>query len=406
MREGTIKNLLLKSSIGLYKEIYKPLKIWSLRIKNEVNVVFVVNCLAAWKTEQLYCEMLSHPKFRPHIAVSVSCEADETADLIRYLGNKGYSYHVLKEPETIFSVWRNTDIIFYQKPYDFNLPACFYYRHNLRALFCYVDYGFHGVDEKWSRDTELLNLCWQIYYENEITKNSSAMVMSNKCENGVVTGLPFMDELLVPKEELRDPWKKQEKDKKRIIWAPHHSINAENWLVYATFLEYAEFMLELAERYSDKVQWTFKPHPLLKMKVERIWGKDRTDAYWKRWNAMNNSQIESGKYYGLFKHSDAMIHDCGSFTIEYIYSGNPVMYLVREGDVTHGFNEFQQKAFDLHYKGFTEIDIENFILNVIEGKDDRRKERLEFFDSYLKLPYGKSSSENIMESILNPTSVI
>ena len=47
------------------------------------------------------------------------------------------------------------------------------------------------------------------------------------------------------------------------------------------------------------------------------------------WESLSNAQLETGKYVDLFMTSDAMIHDCGSFTIEYHYTLKPVMYLVK-----------------------------------------------------------------------------
>ena len=43
----------------------------------------------------------------------------------------------------------------------------------------------------------------------------------------------------------------------------------------------------------------------------------------KLWNA----QMVDGRYIEVFKHSDAMIHDCGSFSLEYFYAHKPMMFL-------------------------------------------------------------------------------
>jgi DivIVA domain-containing protein len=63
---------------------------------------------------------------------------------------------------------------------------------------------------------------------------------------------------------------------------------------------------EFAEKYADRIQWAFKPHPLLRDTLYQHpdWGKERTDAYYGRWESMPNTQLETGAYVELFKQSD------------------------------------------------------------------------------------------------------
>ena len=159
-------------------------------------------------------------------------------------------------------------------------------------------------------------------------------------------------------------------------------------------------MLEMRDKYRDKVYFVFKPHPSLRNKLYEYWGAEKTEAYYSRWENPGVSHIEEGKYLSLFKHSDAMIHDCGSFTIEYLYTGLPVMYLVRGESHTDNMIPYAKEAFDLHYKGFTRVDIERFIKDVIAGKDPRAEERRVFYEKNLLPPHGKTACENIINAIL------
>ena len=54
----------------------------------------------------------------------------------------------------------------------------------------------------------------------------------------------------------------------------------------------------------------------------------------------------------------------------------------------------------MHYKGKDESDIETFIKNVIEGKDEMKDARVKFYNDYLLPPNGQSPSENIIKAIL------
>lgn len=400
---ATIQAKIVRFWVMLYYYMYRPLKIWQIRHKKSIKVGFVIGCLSAWKTELLYRAMLKNERFSPMLLVTETQEENDIENIVAYLKKKNYEYKVVERSEYLISKFQ-ADILFYQKPYD-GIPFKRHsYKFNLYALFCYVGYGFNTVNEKWGYDNVLNNIAWQLYFENESVVGDMRGIMRNKCINGHVTGLPVMDELLIDKKRLRDPWKLQEKKKKRIIWAPHFSINPNGWLVYSTFLDVADFMLELAYKYKDEVQFAFKPHPLLWPKLCKVWGEEKTNAYYQQWATLENTQLERGKYLGLFKYSDALIHDCGSFTIEYHYTLNPVMYIVKDDHHTDNQTSFAKKAFDLHYKAYSKQDIEQFIQNVLAGRDERRAERMRFYQEELLPPYGKSACENIINTILQALS--
>ena len=105
--------------------------------------------------------------------------------------------------------------------------------------------------------------------------------MPNKACNCLCTGLPMTDIYMQVSSD--NPWKPQEKPKKQIIYAPHHTISSQEWLHFSTFLTYSDTMLLLAKKYSDKVQFAFKPHPALRGKLEYMWGKEKTDNYYQEW---------------------------------------------------------------------------------------------------------------------------
>ncbi len=48
-------------------------------------------------------------------------------------------------------------------------------------------------------------------------------------------------------------------------------------------MKYHEFMLEMAQKYSDRIQIAFKPHPILRpeLSLPEVW-KRKTDEYYRR----------------------------------------------------------------------------------------------------------------------------
>lgn len=388
------KNIIERLFIFFYRAFYLPIRVRQIRKKKVINVAFVLSDLGKWKTELLLRAMLAHPRFSPIIFV-VPYSYEDNSDitlLTDYLEKNRYCYHKIGLNQS-FSDYVRPDILFYQEPYSGNILRNFF------SLYCFVPYAFHTTDANWFIDTPMLNIAWQVYFENTLATKNISSVMQNRGQNCIVTGLPYT-ELFYRPLNYKDPWKQQKGKKKRIIWAPHHTINTDRFVCHSTFLEYFDTIFSLAKKYKDEIQIAFKPHPVLKSKLIKIWGQERTEIYYSQWEKGENTQLVLGNYVPLFLYSDAMIHDCGSFTVEYHYTKKPVMYLVNEKFQADHLNEFGKKAFELHYMGRNAEDIDHFINNIIEGKDDMKDARERFYNDCLLPPNGDSASDNIINAII------
>ena len=399
------KNIIEFIFVYIYR-LTIPFKVRKIKKSSKIKVLFLLTTLPKWKTEELYREMLYSPYFEP-ILGTAKINTDEQSEVInkhsiikKYLESKNYKYLVLDD-HTNLKKEIKPDIIFYQEPYYGILPKNLFFTKNTYALFCYAHYGYYSIDLDFSYNCTLHWMCWQVYYENDITLNAARRKSKIQACNGLITGLPMSDILLRPKNDFVDPWKKLGGNHKRIIWAPHHTIpTVSNYINYSIFLDIADYMIDVAIQFKDTVQFAFKPHPDLKKKLYKEWGKERTDSYYQKWETMYNTQIEQGDYIGLFKYSDAMIHDCASFTIEYLYTANPVMYL--ENDMPHveDLTEFGKQAYNLHYKGRNINDILQFIRNILDNSDVMYDTRKQFIEKKLLPPNNRKASENIIDEIL------
>ena len=388
----------------LYQKFVIPYLVKKMKQKDCIQVVFVIEELGSWKTENLYIDMLNNTRFSPILVIVPEVSAKyANAILKQYLDHKQYDYFELKPHEKIWKLF-HPDIIFYQKPYGGIIPDEHFFQYNMKSLFCYVPYCFRNRCHPGLNKIIFTFYAWQVYAENVFVINELKPILLDKAKNMIATGLPIMDDLLKEKTNYPNQWKAEGSKKKCIIYAPHHTISSENFKSpspydYSTFLQYADYMIELAKKYSN-VQWAFKPHPLLKRKLYKVWGVNKTDAYYKKWEDMKNTQLEEGEYMGLFKHSDAMIHDCASFKIEYLYTHNPVLYLVNDEQEFDYPNWQTREALKLHYLAKSSNDIENFVQNVIKGVDSLKEEREMFVQKYLTPPNAKRACENIINSIL------
>ena len=293
------------------------------------------------------------------------------------------------------------DFIIHQKPYIDQIDKKYRMSKNLSAPCVLIHYATHTTMESFGINSYLSLRSWKNFFENQSTLDAHKKKHRLGGINFLATGLPFMDKLTLSADQFSDPWPAMD-GMKRIIYAPHHSVppHFKKGYNYSTFMENGEFMLEMRKKFEDKVYFVFKPHPLLYKKLVQVWGKEKTDSYYDSWRNAPNSHVEEGQYIGLFKHSDAMIHDCASFMVEYLFTGNPVMYLINKERDYSNLSPYIVKAFELHEKGRTQVEIEQFIKNVIDGVDEKREERSKFYVEELLPPYGKTASQNIINAIL------
>lgn len=380
--------------------------------KERLKCVFFVLNDTVWKYDYVFRRMMESERFDP--VVLVCPHAGYGFDYMKEMMERTEDFFTrVKQYPVVTSYDFRTgqyvdvrerlqpDIIFFCVPYAYNVDKRYYITRYPDVLTVYVPYTFNNsTDYKAFYDELLHNLVWRYYAETEEHRNYSVRYARNRGVNVVVTGYPGI-EMYLDKgyKTSTDAWKLQDSSLKKIIWAPHWSVEKVGTVIFSCFLQYCDFMLEMARKYSDRVQFILKPHPLLRVKLNGIWGKERTDAYFDEWSRLPNAAYTEGNYVDIFKTSDAMIHDSGSFIAEYLYLNKPVMRTMNGYPVEQMYNSFTVRCIDRHYKAFSEKDIENFILMVIEGRDPMLEERTDFIAKEL-LPKGMPS-QNIIDDILS-----
>ena len=410
------KSLVEKHRIEKRKKLEsKRLAVYNRKIrelnkaKSQVNVVFFAFDSNTWKYDSLFQAMQKDPLFSPMVLAVP--QVNKGRDFMLFQLRHGCEYYESKGYPTICSYNEETDsyvdafslhpdIIFFSNPYDaltddrYNIK-----RYMKKCLTCYVNYTFCSVPYLWQCASEFHQKVWRYYVECEDNLKQVKEFYSGY--NCVVTGYPTSDLFASTVASGKD-WKLKDAKLKRVIWAPHHTIEGQTRLIqFSTFLLYYDFMLRLAEEYQDVVQFAFKPHPLLlpALYAHPDWGKERTDDYYNKWAKGKNTVFVNGDYIDLFKSSDAMIHDCGSFIIEYLHVNKPVMFLGTYDRMSQS-NAVGKKAYACHYEGRTEGDIKRFIEEVvIRGKDDMGDKRMQFYNEQLMPSNGMSVADNILADL-------
>ena len=353
----------------------------TIKNKSVIKVGFVTYSLSMWNVAELVACLENDTRFDVSIIVGKFRMPDHQAMISTFEKSvhdfkKTYGDKVKTTQDKDFNI-EEYDILFYCTPFDF------YDDINIRdlkltQLVCYVSYSYMLAEKIDKLDLPAYFLSWKMfcdskYYMNLVRKRSRVYG-----DNAVFLGFLKMD----PIYKIA---KKSTKDKKVIIYAPHHSLTSDR-AKFSTFdMNYIK-ILELAKKYKNKLTWIVKPHPMLRSQsvaAGLFKTEEEYDEYLNEWiRSGSGIVVENGDYMQLFVESDAMITDSVSFIAEYQFTHNPLL-LLESGQ--QKYNEFGERIRSILYKcdGNDIEQIDTFINNVLVEKDPDYEKRFEFFNNEL-----------------------
>lgn len=391
--------------VSFYNRAYR-IRIQQIREKEHANVVFIAANLSMWRYQGLYCYLSKDSRFTVTVVIApfqnfveIEQKRHET-ELISYFQKHEVSYVTLEElPKDSYIKSLNPDIIFYPQPYC-NYGTNIDYQYFRDVLLAYYPYGLQSLYLNWGYNLEFHNIVWRLYYPTNLHLNNAKKLSANNGKNVRVVGEPNYDRYL---SSTLNPWKCEE-SKKKIIWAPHYQIEPNEMFYRPSFMWTYQLMVDIARLYKDRLHIAFKPHPKLFSTLchHPEWGEERTKEYYKLWETMSNTQLETGDFIDLFVNSDALIHDCGSFTSEYQYTKKPCMFLTREDETLFDtLCPFGRKCMDNHYIGHSKEEIVDFIEKVVfQGVDKKATQRECFYNDYLLPPNNLTTAENTYNDLV------
>jgi hypothetical protein len=311
-----------------------------------VTVGFVVCSPAKWSTQALFEALSADRDFRPVFFPCLSdaemrqpraSRAAAYATTRHYFAGLGPIALDLYDPATDrMHDARNitADVVFIQQPWGMqDLPR----QIVQRALPAYVHYGYPVI----RNDTMQFGLrafhpfLWCHFVPDATQARAMAAGGTPQAAHMPVTGHPKLDAYLTPAPDRSNAsvWPNSSAThRKRVIFAPHHALAAGS-LNLATFAWSGPAMLDLIQT-NPQLDFVLKPHPNLAYEMGRG-GKELAtsfDAVMRGWHdAPNAAVLQGGDYFDLFRSSDAMITDSGSFLAEYLPSGAPLIRLVKDG---------------------------------------------------------------------------
>lgn len=364
--------------------------------KRRLRVAFLVVYDSVFPAEAVYRKMRESRVFEPVLYVIPDTLRGEQNMLTQMFKTckslqEKYGKVILPydlEHKTFAAIEDDFDIFCTANPYDSMTHLNYSVRHltiERGKLSFYINYGYPGVvygREVFSR--QAMSLMWKYFIESEALLPEYRRHEILYGRNTEIVGYPKMDALAQCRIDT-------ERTFKRVIIAPHHTIDDAVSLHISNFLVFADFFLELPARYPE-IQFVFRPHPMLftKLADDKFWGREKAEKYLAQMQAFPNVEYQDGgDYFETFANADGIIHDCSSFLTEWMYTEKPGCYLLRNREsIEEQFMPAGQAVLDLYYQAFCREDIIRFLEDVVlRGEDPLKEKRESYVRRHIKVNY-------------------
>ena len=134
------------------------------------------------------------------------------------------------------------------------------------------------------------------------------------------------------------------------------------------------------------------------MVKEGYWTNNQVQEYIEK--IKQNGMIYSvgGDYFDIFVNSDAIIHDCSSFVVEYLYTGKPCCFMAKK-NYKKIFSSLGKSCLKNYYLAFNTQQIIEFIQNVVIDEKDKLKQKRELYATKCLAVNYPNVSKRILEEI-------
>ena len=379
-----------------------------IRRKQKIKVGFVLYDSSMWCGDELYDFFARDERFEPTIFLCLRTDKAQD-ELVRKDFTHGAEQFKSHGRNLVALAEKNSpvepqDVLIYLTPYLNVLPDAFKLSSiTARTLLTYSPYAFTPSNYDVTKK-ELFNVTWKAFFESAHMLEFFKAHCKTGMPCGLISGYPKLDEFFDKRANFHFDWKTVRPDAKKIIWAPHWAI--DGGVKYSTFQWNYKFMYEFAKSHTE-TSWVIKPHPNLlfsAIKSGLFASTAAFEAYLHAWDELPNAKVVTGGYYlDIFATSDGLIHDSGSFVVEYQFTHKPMIFLTRD---TQEFNELGRKILDTSYlvDGRDLNGIAALVQKIfIDGNDFKRDKRRKVFDELLNLRRvnAMSASEFIFRNIVD-----
>ena len=212
-------------SVTLPKDIYNELmtRIFNITVENilrkdSINVGFYFTSSQHWLGDDLYNLFAQDERFEPTVFLPTWSLLDDVKKYKMH-GLNVFEFKNSPEPPT-------QNIIVYLNPYQ-RLAIPFFKLENIKVkqtLMVFIPYSF--ILSTHLSSTPLYNVCWKMFFPSAMALEKYKQSNKFGMPRGVYSGYPKLDVFFKPDAKFHFDWKMVRPDAKKIIWAPHWSIDS------------------------------------------------------------------------------------------------------------------------------------------------------------------------------------
>lgn len=392
-------------------------KMKEIELKNRVvqgrkiRVAFFLDSSAKFPGANVYRIMNEHPLFDPFVILYTLKEAhldDEHEwgaylDELKCLRKRGFKvYSGYNQKRNFISIEDfNPDIVFVS-PFYLD-SVCLQLSQtllNVNFLVCQLNYGFNVCNSyEYHYNNRQVNSAWKYFVETREDYAELRRYSMHFGFNTVLTGSPKMDIYSEPLENIHIP-DKMDNGKPIVIYAPHWTVKYHvDVHDLASFDLYKDFFLDLVKK-NPQYNFVYKPHPTLETRLAElgIMPREKYRAWVNEWNELPNGlYVFDDSYIELFRKSDLLITDSGSFIFEWLPTGKPCMYLVnprRNSDTfLEGFSIQARKILQSYYLCHDEEEITDTFHKLMHIGEDPLKNARYVIEKEIFPEIGTASSK-------------
>lgn len=207
-----------------------------------------------------------------------------------------------------------------------------------RVLICYIPYAYISIRSDEPYTDMIHRFAWKFFIESHFHYLEAIGCRKNleKRDNIFVTGHPFLDPYFSNEFDYIEKYDLRKLRTKTIVWCPHH-----NAAFYGniSLKEQEKFLRNLLEANPELIV-VFRPHPnllaVLNSKIHQeskdyriLIDQELSESIKGFW--LQHPRVlyfSQGPIYQIFKTADVILHNCGSYQMEAVVSGTPVVNLV------------------------------------------------------------------------------
>ena len=287
------------------------------------------------------------------------------------------------ETDEYIDVMDDYDIIYFANPYDSMAVEVhsIQYAVTRNVLPVYVNYGYDvGYKTMYARmKGPELNYVWKYFTETIYSYEEIRKLQIINGANVNLTGYTKMDAYSRVNGKT--------KSRKKILIASHHTVKMDE-LPLSCFMMYHELILSLPKMFPD-IDFVFRPHPLLFIRMinDNVWTKNMVDDYLSKIKKAGIEYSNGGEYFRLFSECDAIINDCGSFTLEWLFTGKPGCFVLNDKLSDEHITTQMKEGIKRYSIAHTNDDIVNFVRDIDADNYSKKQKMDEWVRNNIAINY-------------------